>query len=87
MRSNKVMNGRVADLFRAIKLKSYQVQMVVEGLSLRFFSSLEKISPTLNFELKKRYANFIFNIFEINKKISTRLLIGFLLFDDNYLRC
>ena len=58
MRSNKVMNGRVADLFRAIKLKSYQVQMVVEGLSLRFFSSLEKISPTLNFELKKRYTIF-----------------------------
>ena len=81
------MKGRVADLFRAIKLKSYQVQMVVQGLSLRFFSSFEKISSTLNFELKKRYANFIFNIFEINKKISTRLLIGFLLFDDNYLRC
>ena len=44
--------GRVADLFRAIKLKSYQVQMVVKGLSLRFVSSFEKISSTLNFELK-----------------------------------
>ena len=52
LRSNGVMKGRVADLFRAIKLKSYQVQMVVKGLSLRFFSSFEKISSTLNFELK-----------------------------------
>ena len=43
------MKGHVADLFRAIKLKSYQVQMVVEGLSLRFFSSFEKISSAYSF--------------------------------------
>ena len=58
----------MADLFRAIKLKSYQVQMVVKGLSLRFFPSFEKISPTLNFELKKIRFFFITRVYQEKKK-------------------
>ena len=42
----------MADLFRAVKLKPYQIQMVVQRLPLRFFSSFEKISPACNFQLK-----------------------------------